>query len=137
MYRVTTEGRPTMKRLLLSAPSQKAFLLLLAISQIRYGLSMAQEIKEQAILRGHSHDISCIEFTNDGLALVSGSYDSTVKVWDTQTGQASSTLAGHRNSILAVALTRDGKTLASGSSDQSVKLWNLKTGKELMNLSGI
>jgi WD40 repeat protein len=128
----------TMKRVTMGSKASIFFCLLLTrIGEFGCGACLAQEIKEQAILRGHTHDVSSIQFTNDGSALVSGSYDSTVKVWDVRTGRASLTLGEHRNSILAVALTRDGKTLASGSWDESIKLWNLTTGKERVTLNGI
>jgi len=127
----------TIQMKILYGSGRIAFLFLLVISQIQDRPSLAQEIKEQAVLRGHSQDVSSIEFASDGLALVSGSYDGSIKVWDIRTAIATYTIAEHRNSILAVTLTGDGKTLASGGWDQSVKLWNFKTGKELLTFKPI
>jgi hypothetical protein len=55
--------------------------------------------------------------------LASGSYDQTVKLWETATGKLLTTFEGHTGEVESVAWSPDGKTLASGSGDKTVKLW--------------
>src|SRR3712207_9472504 len=48
--------------------------------------------------------------------LFRSSHDSTLKVWNLETGEELFTLEGHSNSVFAVAVTPDGKRAISGSS---------------------
>jgi WD40 repeat protein len=68
--------------------------------------------------------------------LVSGSYDDTVRLWDTETGATLQTLEGHSAFVSSVAFSPDGKVLASGSDDNTVRLWNIETGITLQTLEG-
>ena len=53
----------------------------------------------------------------DGKRIVSGSEDTTVRVWDAQTGQEVVSLKGHTDSVDRVCFSPDGKRIASGSWD--------------------
>jgi WD40 repeat protein len=56
--------------------------------------------------------------------LASGSYDSTIRLWDTYTGETTHVLEGHDSRVNAIALLADGR-LASGSIDKTILLWDL------------
>lgn len=68
--------------------------------------------------------------------LASASFDQTVRVWNSATGQCLKILQGHSNLVWSVAWSRDGNTLASGSDDQTVKLWDWQSGECLKTLQG-
>ncbi|KAI7976403.1 hypothetical protein EIK77_000845 [Talaromyces pinophilus] len=68
--------------------------------------------------------------------VASGSYDETIKLWDTKTGTELQTLKGHLGSVYSVAFSPDGQMVASGSDDNTIKLWDTKTGTELQTLKG-
>ncbi|GMG17252.1 unnamed protein product [Aspergillus oryzae] len=87
-------------------------------------------------LEGHSGRVDSVVFSPDGRTLASGSYDSTVKLWDTTTGTERQTLKGHSGRVDSVAFSPDGRTLASGSNDNTVKLWDTTTGTERQTLKG-
>lgn len=55
---------------------------------------------------------------------VTGSRDSTIRVWDTATGEALQTLAGHDGSVLSIDICARGEILVSGSSDRSLGIWS-------------
>ena len=42
--------------------------------------------EQECTLTGHSNYVSSVAYSPDGKHIVSGSYDGTVKVWDSQTG---------------------------------------------------
>ncbi|TBR57420.1 hypothetical protein B4U84_15530 [Westiellopsis prolifica IICB1] len=86
--------------------------------------------------KGHSDLVRSVAFSPDGKTLASGSYDSTIKIWNVTTGQEITTLKGHSNSVNSVAFSPDGKTLASRSDDGAIKIWNVTTGQEIRTLNG-
>ena len=43
---------------------------------------------------GHSDYVNSVALSADGSKIVSGSYDKTVKIWSTETGQVLQTLSG-------------------------------------------
>ncbi|KAJ1980173.1 Mitochondrial fission protein [Dimargaris verticillata] len=57
-------------------------------------------------------------------ALVTGTWDGLVRMWDLRTGQCHRSLTGHQGAITSVAL--HGWSIVSGSLDQSVRIWDLR-----------
>ena len=84
---------------------------------------------QTAVLSGHTEEVYCVEFSSDGISLVSGSRDNTVKLWDTQTGGVVKTFSGHTNWVWSVSISADHATVASGSADNTICLWDIKTGE--------
>ncbi|KAF7363072.1 WD40 repeat-like protein [Mycena venus] len=76
-----------------------------------------------------TNPVYCIAFSPNGVHIASGSTDSTISVWNAQTGDLVTQLEGHTNVIHSVAFSPgDGERIASGSSDTTVRVWNAKTG---------
>ena len=50
-------------------------------------------------LAGHSREVTSVAYSPDGKHIVSGSYDKTVKIWDSSTGKEVSVLVCHRSII--------------------------------------
>lgn len=63
--------------------------------------------------------------------MVSGSKDTTIKFWNTQTGKLLRTLTGHTGRIESLGFSPDGKTLVTGGGggDSSVRLWDISDFK--------
>jgi WD40 repeat protein len=90
----------------------------------------------------HTATVTRLAFSRDGKRIASASWDGTVKVWDTVTGQELLNLRGHRAAVYAVAFSRDGKRLASAGGKKDVFipekgageviLWDPDTGKEVL-----
>ncbi|MCX5637545.1 MAG: protein kinase [Planctomycetota bacterium] len=87
-------------------------------------------------LYGHNGTVTSLLFSPDGKRIVSGSADSTIKVWDAETGLEVMTLRGHQGPVSSIAFSPDGKRIVSGGSDGTVKVWDVETGAELTTLRG-
>lgn len=100
-------------------------------------------------LSGHTDEVRSIAFSpfstplplgSASLApshlLASASYDGTIRLWDTASGECLQTFKGHTYWVWSVAFSPDGQTLASGGGDCCVKLWDIKTGHCLQSLAG-
>ncbi|WYZ41116.1 hypothetical protein EsH8_V_000011 [Colletotrichum jinshuiense] len=85
-------------------------------------------------LSGHTHSVRAISAHGD--TLVSGSYDSTVRVWRISTGESLHVLHGHSQKVYSVVLDHERNRCISGSMDSLVKIWDLNTGACLHTLEG-
>lgn len=82
--------------------------------------------------RGHTNGVMCLQFEDNILA--TGSYDATIKIWDTETGEELRTLRGHESGIRCLQF--DDTKLISGSMDRSLKVWNWRTGECISTYTG-
>ena len=109
----------------------KFFVLLIFM----FSLLFASKISKPFIQMGHTEKVNSIDFSPDGRYVVSGSTDTTLKLWDAKKGTLLMTLVGHTMRINKVAFSSDGKYIVSGSDDHTVKVWNSKTGKVLWDIN--
>ena len=77
---------------------------------------------------------NCTPFQFDGTHIVSGSLDTSIRVWDVETGQCLHTLIGHQS--LTSGMELKDSILVSGNADSTVKVWDIKTGHCLQTLQG-
>ena len=70
--------------------------------------------------------VTSVAFSPDGQAIVSGSRDRTVRLWDRQGNPIFEPFKGHENDVTSVAFSPDGQTIVSGSSDGTVRLWDIR-----------
>lgn len=86
------------------------------------------------VMAGHTHSVRAISAHGD--TLVSGSYDSSVRVWRISTGESLHVLHGHSQKVYSVVLDHKRNRCISGSMDSLVKIWDLNTGSLLYTLEG-
>ncbi|KAJ7696282.1 hypothetical protein B0H17DRAFT_848324, partial [Mycena rosella] len=88
-------------------------------------------------MEGHSSSVWSVAFSPNGMHIVSGSSDNTVRIWDAVTGAEVTKMEGHSGSIWSVAFLPDGTRIVSGSDDKTtVQIWDAKTGAEVTKMEG-
>lgn len=94
---------------------------------------MHKPVNNPIVMRGHDdHVITCLQFY--GNRILSGSDDTTLKVWSAITGKCLRTLVGHSGGVWSSQMI--GDMIISGSTDRTLRVWNAKSGKCLKVLSG-
>jgi WD40 repeat protein len=83
------------------------------------------------LLKGHSTAVNCFGINPEELSkLPSGSYDTTVKLWDIRLKDNYGSLKGHSKPITSISISPDGNMLLSGSEDNSARLWDLRQAEK-------
>ena len=62
----------------------------------------------------HKDLVSCIAVVPGNHAIVSGSHDTCLLVWNLDRGDVEHQLLGHTGHVTAVSVTADGSTVVSG-----------------------
>uniref|UniRef100_A0AAQ5ZJ64 CARD domain-containing protein n=1 Tax=Amphiprion ocellaris TaxID=80972 RepID=A0AAQ5ZJ64_AMPOC len=89
---------------------------------------------ECKVLQGHKEQVRCFSLLSNSpneSRLLSWSFDGTVKVWDTETGEKLQDIEAHRGTILGCHVSPDGCLFATTSADKTAKLWSVKDGSLL------
>lgn len=87
--------------------------------------------------KGHGAEVYSVAFSPDGKMLATGSFDFTVKLWDTASGKEIKTFAGaagHTKQVLSVAFSPDGQFIASAGADNTLKVWDVPVNHPLRSL---
>jgi WD40 repeat protein len=88
-----------------------------------------------SVMEGHTAHVTSVTFSPDASRVVSGSFDKTVRIWNTSTGRLLAVCEGHTSRVWSVALSPDGTQMASGSEDSTVRIWDTRTGVQLTVLN--
>lgn len=64
-----------------------------------------------------------VAWSADSRLAVSGSKDSTLKLWDMRTKKLLVDLPGHADEVFTVDWSPNGERVASGGKDRILKLW--------------
>lgn len=98
-------------------------------------LNYLDENKQRA-LRGHTDTISSLAFSKDkeALQLVSGSYDGTIKIWQTADGTCIFTI-NTGDQVYCIDINLAGTIIASANNKDIISLWEPTTGNLLGRLN--
>ena len=68
--------------------------------------------------------MTSVAFSKDGTRIVSGSWDETIRIWDSSTGEELQKLEGHSSWVRSVSFTQERPRIVSGSCDETVRIWD-------------
>jgi hypothetical protein len=100
--------------------------------------------RELRTLLGHTDEVNSVAYRPDGRRIISGSCDSTIRIWDAESGRELQTLTGYTGTVWAVAYSPNGCRIASGSNYRheddfqpyTFLIWDAETGRLLQDLTG-
>ena len=94
---------------------------------------------EAIVFEGHTDKVRTVAFHPSGEIIASGSSDTNIKLWSTESVSELRTLAGHSAEIWSVDFDTKGRYLASGGDNKlseggQIFLWDYKSSKILRTL---
>ncbi|KAJ6566194.1 WD40-repeat-containing domain protein [Mycena capillaripes] len=85
------------------------------------------KIVKPVVFEGHIEDVTCIAVSPDGKCIVSGSDDTTVRIWSVENeSMVGQPLRGHTKYVSAVTFSPDGKRIISASGDHTLRIWDVE-----------
>ncbi|HEX7677047.1 MAG TPA: hypothetical protein VF713_02910, partial [Thermoanaerobaculia bacterium] len=100
------------------------------------------------VLQGHGAQVNSVAMTPNGLRAISASDDRTLRIWDLERGEETSSLHGHLYAVQQVVISDDGRRAASISQDceihpqgmspddTTIQIWDLEQGVASQALHG-
>src|ERR1700727_2866570 len=86
-------------------------------------------------LIGHTSAVNSLAISPDGQRILSGSNDSTIRIWNAISGaEVLPPLHGHNGRVFSVAFSPDGTHISSGSRDKTVRVWDATSGFMIFTL---
>ena len=89
------------------------------------------------LIYGHSRPIITIALSVDSTLLISGGLDSTIVLWNVQSGKVFKKLDFHHGVITTLNLNSNGNLLASGSSGKTVVVYDIAGEKMVYKIADL
>lgn len=88
--------------------------------------------KVKTTFNDHQGDVMSLDFLEEKRAFISGSIDTTAKLWDARSGRSAvATFVGHDSDINAVRAAPGGVAFGTGSDDSTCRLFDIRALREL------
>ena len=79
----------------------------------------------EMVISNVGDEVFSIALSPDGQHIVSGSFDKTIRLWSTTTGEMEAgPFTGHTGPVYSVAFSPGGQSIVSGSTDQTICVTN-------------
>ena len=89
-------------------------------------------------LAGHAHKIMCVRLIGGEKAILTGSADRSLKVWDiTRSTYRQTTTLRHSSTTYCLDVGTDSFTAVSGHMDGGLRFWDLRTVERTADISGL
>jgi WD40 repeat protein len=109
-------------------------------------LGAARATAPRHAFSGHTMVVSSVAFSPDGQYALSGSWDTTLRLWEVATGEQVRIFEGHKDAVYSVAFSPDGQYALSGSCGEhdedddciagELRLWDVTTGETMRIFEG-
>ncbi|MDP2385549.1 MAG: ankyrin repeat domain-containing protein [Bacteroidota bacterium] len=99
-------------------------------------IALGDGSKELRTIKAHNKQIVNLEFSMNERLVVSCSEDSTIKIWEVETGKLVAELIGHKNRVNDIVFFDRDRKLMSSSSDSTLKFWNIVEKKCFKTMNG-
>ncbi|EGD83430.1 hypothetical protein PTSG_04037 [Salpingoeca rosetta] len=117
-----------------SAPAPAPARHVSAHARVRTEMRLSRDGAELKHTRRTAGKVTCLAFSSAGSLLATGSDDSTVHLWDADTGDITFVCRKHRRAVWSVSFSPGGSRLASGGWDGHVCIWDPWTGNLVHHL---
>jgi WD40 repeat protein len=87
-------------------------------------------------LTEHTGPVKSLAFNPSGLVLLSGSTDTTARLWMPSRARSLFVFRGHTGGVNAVAVSQNGQMMASAGSDRQIRLFDLRDSASSLVLRG-
>jgi len=131
LYRIKKETDKKIREQRKGGEKQREYITLFAIPSFikkHFGVFLGIPLyTEIATLEGHTDSVRCLTLHEN--KLVSGSYDNTIRIWNTETYETIATLRGHTDWVYC--LTHHENKLYSGSRGETmdiggtIRIWKI------------
>lgn len=91
-------------------------------------LSRAQDLQRVSECRGHHSYVVACDLSPNSLRIASGSYDESVRVWESASGKCLKMISAHSEPVTSVCFSHDGMFVVSSSWDGYCRVWLTHSG---------
>ena len=82
-------------------------------------------LKSFKFLKEHNGGLRCLAISSDSKTIITGSEDTTVRIWDLESKNQLACLAEHKSEVSCIDLCKKNDLFVTGSFDRTLILWSL------------
>lgn len=97
----------------------------------------AQSGKLLAVLRGHTHEVTCVAFSPDGRRALTTGLDGTALIWELGVEPRATVVETRIPRALVAEFAPDGSAVLVAGEDGSARLWDAADGTEIGDFRGV
>jgi len=105
----------------------------MALAQYGYISLRNTHTRDEVSYLDHPRAIMFVAFSPDGKCIVSASWNRTICIWNSETGDLIvGPLDDHMGSVWSAVFSPDGRHIVSASTDMTICIWNSDTGEMVL-----
>ncbi|KAL0230813.1 hypothetical protein PCE1_003190 [Barthelona sp. PCE] len=97
-----------------------------------YSFDMRNFKKAKTVHKDHMNSVQCCRFSPTGREFVSGSFDRTLRIWNSLDGRSRDVYHTRRmQRLFSVEFSGDGRFVLSGSDDTNIRIWKTRANMQV------